>query len=356
MVRQQRIPIAERETTHRIMAIDSRDMTRIPDDTVQLVVTSPPYPMIRMWDQTFADLNPEISAEMKKNNWNTVFDLMHKELDKVWAECDRKLTEGGIVCINIGDAVRTDDGKFRMYPNHSRIIQTFLGLGYTMLPDIHWRKPTNAPTRFMGSGMYPTGAYVTYEHEYILVFRKGDKRTYTETEKATRQESAYFWEERNVWFSDLWEINGAKQATNATAKGRKRSAACPLEIPYRLVQMYSLKGDTVLDPFTGTGTTNLACLLTERNSIGCEINRDMAQAARDKTNIPVKEANKIIRRRLYQHNKFIESQPERIRKNCYTNTVHDMPVKTQQETKLIIRETTRIEVINEIITCKYREP
>jgi DNA modification methylase len=90
---------------------------------------------------------------------------MHKELDKVWKNIAGAVKEGGIVCINIGDAVRSINREFKLYSNHSRIISAFLNLGFNALPDILWRKQTNSPNKFMGSGMLPPGAYVTLEHE-----------------------------------------------------------------------------------------------------------------------------------------------------------------------------------------------
>lgn len=150
------------------------------------------------------------------------FNKMHDILDAVWHECDRVLAPNGFVCINIGDATRTVDGKFQLFSNHYRIIDYFMKHGYCVMPDILWRKQSNSPNKFMGSGMYPAGAYVTYEHEYILIFRKGGKRVFNEQEKLLRQKSAYFWEERNIWFSDLWDIKGISQNIKNNDKTRKR--------------------------------------------------------------------------------------------------------------------------------------
>ncbi|MFM6984984.1 MAG: DNA methyltransferase [Chitinophagaceae bacterium] len=131
---------------------------------------------------------------------NEVFELMHQELDKVWKECFRVLTEGGFLCINIGDATRTINGNFKLYNNHSRIAQYCNSIGFNEMPCILWRKETNALNKFMGSGMLPCGAYVTLEHEYILIFRKGSKRDYRkEVDKNARKNSAFFWEERNAF-------------------------------------------------------------------------------------------------------------------------------------------------------------
>ena len=103
--------------------------------------------------------------------------------------------------------------------------------------------------------MYPGGAYVTLEHEYILILRKNGKRKFTtQPEKQNRRESAYFWEERNIWFSDIWDLKGIRQDIQQKDI-RTRSAAFPFELAYRLINMYSVFGDTILDPFLGTGTT-----------------------------------------------------------------------------------------------------
>ncbi len=157
--------------------------------------------MIEMWDSTFSGLNPLIADTLDANDGPSAFELMHRELDKVWEHCQRILRPGSIACINIGDAVRTIGGDFRIYSNHARVLSAMSTIGFHALPDILWRKQTNAPNKFMGSGMLPAGAYVTYEHEYILIFCKGSKRHFaTEEDKVRRRASSFLWEERNVWF------------------------------------------------------------------------------------------------------------------------------------------------------------
>ena len=184
-------------TTHQVYIANSQNMNCLENNSIDLIVTSPPYPMIEMWDEIMCQLNPCI-REALSSNPSYAFELMHQELDKVWLECFRVLKDGGFMCINIGDATRTINKSFSLYPNHSRIIQYCIDLGLTNLPSIIWRKVTNAPNKFMGSGMLPNGAYVTLEHEWILVFRKGSKRPYkTDTEKNNRRNSAYFWKEIN---------------------------------------------------------------------------------------------------------------------------------------------------------------
>ena len=131
------------------------------NESIDLVVTSPPYPMIEMWDQIFTSQNEKIGRALNKKDGPTAFELMHQELDKVWDELYRVLKVGGIACINIGDATRTINSHFALYTNHSRIQTYMQKLGFSALPAILWRKQTNAPNKFMGSGMMPPGAYVT---------------------------------------------------------------------------------------------------------------------------------------------------------------------------------------------------
>ena len=158
-------------TEHKIIIGDSKNISCIKDKSVQLIVTSPPYPMIEMWDDMFCKQDSAIKGCLESGDGTSAFQKMHDLLDKTWEECDRVLADNGFVCINIGDATRTINDNFQLYSNHTRIINYFQSKGYSILPDIHWRKQSNAPNKFMGSGMFPAGAYVTYEHEYILIFR-----------------------------------------------------------------------------------------------------------------------------------------------------------------------------------------
>ena len=341
-------------TTHRILNTNSAELSLIPNASVDLVVTSPPYPMIEMWDALFCNENPSIAADFVEGNGYAAFNKMHEILDRIWNECDRVLKENGFICINIGDATRTINGNFQMFPNHAYIINYFQALGYSVLPDIHWRKPSNSPNKFMGSGMYPAGAYVTYEHEYILIFRKGGKRTFTGEDRKLRQKSAYFWEERNVWFSDLWEIKGTSQSIAFANTSRDRNASFPFEIPFRLVNMYSAEGDTILDPFAGLGTTNLACMVANRNSIGVEIDEGLAAIALENLKKEPSVLNEIIDDRLNRHRTFIESLPIEKQDKCYLNPHHNFKVKTKQEIELQMNRIDCIYFDGEVVNCKYR--
>lgn len=306
-------------------------MSCIVDGSIDLIVTSPPYPMIEMWDEIMGKQNPSITNALEKDP-ALAFELMHQELDKVWKECYRVLKDGGLMCINIGDATRTINKEFQLYNNHSRIVDACLKLGLVNLPNIIWRKQTNAPNKFMGSGMLPCGAYVTLEHEWILVFRKGSKRNYKkEEEKAARRESSFFWEERNRWFSDLWEIKGTKQKIN-NSQTRERNASFPLEVPYRLINMYSQQGDTILDPFYGLGTTTIAAMLTGRNSIGVEIDKDLKPSITyNIDSISVDAMNALIRSRYQDHLDFVLDREKTGKEVKYENANLKCRVMTSQE-------------------------
>ncbi len=319
------------KTYHNYYIGNSSKMSAIADNAVDLVVTSPPYPMIEMWDDIMANQNEEIKGLLTSAP-DKAFELMHKELDKVWGECFRVLKPGGFLCINIGDATRTINGRFKLYNNHSRIISSCLDTGFIGLPNIIWRKQTNAPNKFMGSGMLPCGAYVTLEHEWILIFRKGDKRVFKEKgARENRCKSAFFWEERNVWFSDIWEVKGTKQSIKQS-KSRERSAAFPFEIPYRLVNMYSQIGDTVLDPFAGTGTTMQAAVLLGRNSIGYDIDQHMGDiAVSGIKSMNIDRCNDLIKQRFDNHVAFIKERKASGKEIKHFNIPMNVEVMTKQE-------------------------
>lgn len=324
------------KTAHQIFFHNASAMDEVNDHSIDLVVTSPPYPMIEMWDGQFCMLNKNIKKALSDHEGWTAFELMHKELDRVWQEVYRVMNPGGIACINIGDATRTINGDFMLYPNHSRIISFMTRLGFSMLPPIIWRKQTNAPNKFMGSGMMPPGAYVTYEHEYVLIFRKGGKRVFkTESEKSNRRQSAYFWEERNTWFSDIWmALKGTRQDTGAK-EIRKRSAAFPFELAYRLVNMFSVKGDRVLDPFLGTGTTLFSAMAACRNSIGYELETDFKNYINPDTSDIILLSNDKIQNRLSDHEAFVRERNLAKGPMKHTNNYYGFQVMTRQETELM---------------------
>lgn len=344
------------KTEHVKIFSNSSSMKQLSDESVDLIVTSPPYPMIEMWDEMFSELNPLIKDKMDLGEGFEAYELMHKLLDLTWLESYRVLKPGGFACINIGDATRTIKGNFVLYTNHARILNFTQKLGFSSLPCILWRKQTNAPNKFMGSGMLPAGAYVTLEHEYVLILRKGSKRIFKSAkDKGHRRKSALFWEERNTWFSDMWfDIKGTSQALN-DKDTRKRSAAYPFDLVYRLINMYSAKEDVVLDPFLGMGTTTLAAMVSGRNSIGFEIDESLLKANKRLQKHFIETSQEIIHKRLLNHVEFVHNRMETHGSLKHKNLYYGFPVMTAQEKDLLINDPAHIDNEHEKIMVSYAE-
>ncbi len=270
-------------TEHKIILGNSQQMPELAHGSIQLMVTSPPYPMIKMWDTLFAEADPRIAdlwqkldVDCQEETVTQIYDAMHDYLRKVWQETYRVLVDGGIACINIGDATRSVNGKFQLYPNHSRITELCEKIGFTTLPYILWKKPTTKPKykgkgAFLGSGFLPPNAYVTLDCEFILLFRKGSLRKFPPHDQ-TRYDSAFTKPQRDEWFSQIWTLKGTRQTASQL---ERRTAAYPDEIADRLIKMFSIKGDTVLDPFIGSGTTTKVAMQNERNSVGYETDPEL---------------------------------------------------------------------------------
>jgi modification methylase len=293
------------QTNHKVIIGSSQNMSEIADGTVHLMVTSPPYPMIAMWDGLFCGADPKIAklwSDLKGENQDElvkqIYTEMHDYLAKVWIETYRVLVDGGIACINIGDATRSINGKFQLFPNHCRITEECEKIGFTTLPYILWKKPTTKPQykgkgAFLGSGFLPPNAYVTLDCEFILLFRKGNLRKFAPKD-SVRYESAFTKVQRDEWFSQIWQIKGTRQ--NADELGR-RTAAFPDEIAERLIKMFSIKGDAVLDPFLGSGTTIKVAILNQRSSVGYEIEENLLPIVKAKTcQVAESGSIKIIKR------------------------------------------------------------
>jgi modification methylase len=336
------------ETIHKLYFKNATEMEGIDKGSIALIVTSPPYPMIEMWDELFVQHNPAIRNVLDAGQGMKAFELMHQLLDPVWREVFRVLVPGGIACINIGDATRTLDTDFILYPNHARILNAMVKIGFTPLPEILWRKQTNAPNKFMGSGMMPPGAYVTLEHEHILILRKGAKRKFhSDTVKQNRRESAFFWEERNHWYSDVWmDLKGTTQKLSDT-NARLRSAAYPFEVPYRLINMFSVKGDVVLDPFLGTGATMAAAMAAGRNSVGFELVSDFLPLILSRLDTIIAFSNERIESRITAHLDFIRNRIETKGPMKYRNAPYGFPVVTNQETLLHINALRSFHKVND---------
>jgi len=282
------------KTWHKVIFGDSRSLKELSDKSIHLMVTSPPYPMIEIWDEQFRGLDKLINElwiqmEAAKDDNDKlyfamkIYDLMHKNLAMVWKEVFRVLIDGGIACINIGDAARSIGNIFKLFPNHARIIEECEKIGFITLPYILWKKPTNKPKykgkgAFLGSGFLPPNAYVTLDCEYILIFRKGKPREF-EPNDPLRYASQYTKEERDSWFTQIWDILGTKQELSEV---ERKAATFPEEIPRRLIRMFSIIGDTILDPFLGTGTTIKVAMQLNRNSIGYEIDKNFRSIIEEK--------------------------------------------------------------------------
>ncbi len=272
-------------TEHKIILGNSQHMPELRDNSIQLMVTSPPYPMIKMWDTLFQKIDPQtaLTDNCPEETVTHAYEAMHENLARTWREAFRVLIEGGIACINIGDATRTVNGMFRLFPNHSKIIEHCTRIGFTTLPYVLWKKPTTKPMykgkgAFLGSGFLPPNAYVTLDCEFILIFRKGKLRQFPRHDPR-RYSSAFTKKQRDEWFTQIWTVTGARQTTSQL---ERRTAAFPEEIANRLIRMFSVKGDTVLDPFLGSGTTAKIAVQTLRNSVGYETDENLLALMRKK--------------------------------------------------------------------------
>lgn len=235
-------------------------MPELKDNSVHLVVTSPPYPMIEKWDDLYLSADTLYPMELS-------FKSRHALLKRVWAECYRVLVPGGICCINIGDTTRTFDdeigGKcFKCYPNYAKVVIDCLDIGFVPLIPILWKKISNRPNAFLGSGFIPTSGYISQDCEYIAILRKGGIRKFKPLDEA-RYASIFTKQQRDKWFQQIWEVQGVAGAGD--------TSAFPGEIPYRLIRMFSIKSDTVLDPFTGLGTTGAIAEQLDRKFLGYEL-------------------------------------------------------------------------------------
>jgi site-specific DNA-methyltransferase (adenine-specific) len=247
-------------TAHRLHQGDARDLSWIPDGSIHLVVTSPPYWTLK----EYAESDQQMGAIAN-------YDHFLNELDKVWAECFRVLAPGGRICCVVGDVCvpRKKAGRHYVMPLHADIQVRARSVGLDCLTPILWHKIANGVTEAEGNGAgfygkpYQPGAVVKNDIEYILFMRKGG--TYRSPEPVQKALSMLTKSEMQLWWRSIWtDIKGA-----STRGGHP--APYPIELADRLIRMFSFAGDTILDPFAGTGSTSLAAVAAGRNSIGNEI-------------------------------------------------------------------------------------
>jgi modification methylase len=247
-------------TKHRLHKGDARDLSWIPDNSIHLVVTSPPYWTLKKYEERSGQLGGIIEYE-----------AFLDELDKVWRECARVLVEGGRICCVVGDVCipRRRDGRHRIMPLHADIQVRSRHLGLDCVTPIIWHKIANGVTEARGNGAgfygkpYQPGAVVKNDLEYVLFIRKAGE--YRKTTMLQKSLSMLTKDEMQAWFCSFWtDIKGA-----STRNGHP--APYPVELAERLIRMFSFAGDVVLDPFLGTGSTMIAAIRAGRNSIGNEI-------------------------------------------------------------------------------------
>ena len=257
-------------TKHVLINGDSRCMSQIPNESVGLIVTSPPYWQLK-------DYGSESQI-----GFNQSYEDYINHLNLVWSECHRILQPGCRLCINIGDqfARTVYYGRYKIVPIHSEIIRFCETIGFDYMGTIIWQKQTTMHTtggqRVMGSYPYPRGGIVKVDYENILLFKKQGKAP--TIEKSAREASKLTDDEWNTYFSSHWIFPGARQSEHI--------AVFPEELPKRLIKMFSFVGDTICDPFMGSGTTALAATNLNRNSIGYEINRDFRRYFHEKLTKP----------------------------------------------------------------------
>jgi modification methylase len=253
-------------TLHKIVNGDSRHMTKISDNSIHLVITSPPY-----WQLKDYGTDNQIG-------FNDSYESYINNLNLVWKECFRVLHNGCKLCVNIGDqfARSVYYGRYKVIPIREEIIKFCEIIGFDYMGAIIWQKVTTSNTTGggvqMGSYPYPRNGILKLDYEFILVFKKqGEAPKPTKEQKVLSKMSGEEW---NTFFAGHWNFTGARQNNHI--------AMFPEELPRRLIKMFSFVDEIVLDPFAGSGTTSLAAKNLSRNSVGYEINSEFIPVIKDK--------------------------------------------------------------------------
>lgn len=282
------------KTHHKIINGDSRQMAELPDNSVHLAITSPPYWQLKDYG-TDKQIGFHDSYENYINNLNLV-----------WKECYRTLYNGCRLCVNIGDqfARAVYYGRYKVIPIREEIIKFCENIGFDYMGAIIWQKVTTSNTTGggvqMGSYPFPRNGILKLDYEFILVFKKlGDSPKPTKEQKELSKMTAEEW---NTFFAGHWNFTGARQSGHI--------AMFPEELPRRLIKMFSFIGETILDPFAGSGTTALAAKNTDRNSVGFEINPEFIPIIKEKLKVHQKDLNGTTYEFLQQKSVTIDFEKE----------------------------------------------
>jgi len=266
------------QTTHRIIIGDSREMAELADGSVHLIVTSPPYWQLKDYGHD------------EQIGFNDTYEDYINNLNLVWNECWRVLHPGCRLCINVGDqfARAVYYGRYKVIPIRTEIIKFCETVGFDYMGAIIWQKATTCNTTggatIMGSFPYPRNGIVKLDYEFILLFRKPGKPPLVP--KVLKEQSRLTREEWNQYFFGHWRFPGERQNGHL--------AVFPEELPRRLIRMFSFVGETVLDPFLGSGTTVRVAMQLQRNSIGYEVNKQFLSTIMQKVGGSTLEAHVAV--------------------------------------------------------------
>ncbi len=281
--------VFSQNSVHRIYFKTSQNMREVKDGEVHLVITSPPYWNIKDYG------NP------KQIGYQDSLPEYFRKLSKVWAECIRTLAKGCRLCINIGDQYlrATEVTPYQIIPLHAMMVNSIMdrhSKEMLYLGSIIWNKipttRTSGGASVMGSYGRPRNGYVSYNYEYIAIFKKKGKDP--QPEYNLKQKATINLQEWRELFNGIWTFKGARQIEHV--------AVFPDELPRRLMRMFTFENDIVLDPFLGSGTTSRVAWELGRNSIGYEIgfrtsNSDMKEAIKDKIHFndtPISERRRVF--------------------------------------------------------------
>lgn len=274
-------------------------MIELPDNSIHLVITSPPY-----WQLKDYGSDNQIGFHDSYENYIN-------NLNLVWKECYRVLHNGCRLCVNIGDqfARAVYYGRYKVIPIREEIIKFCENIGFDYMGAIIWQKVTTSNTTGggiqMGSYPYPRNGILKLDYEFILIFKKlGDSPKPTKEQKELSKMTAEEW---NTYFAGHWNFAGARQDNHI--------AMFPEELPKRLIKMFAFAGDTILDPFSGSGSTNLAAKNLGRNSVGYEINAEFIPIIKQKLGVTQRDI----------HETCFEFKKQQSVKIDYTKEIEKLP-------------------------------